>query len=86
MRVVEQPIQQRVRHRWVAHIFVPVVDGQLAGHYSRARMIAIFDDVEQVKSLKLRERLQPEVIEDEQVGFRQCRELLPEAAVAAGDP
>jgi len=39
-------------------------------------MIAIFDDVEQVKSLKLRERLQPEVIEDEQVGFRQCRELL----------
>jgi len=49
-------------------------------------VVAIFDDVEEIKPLKLRERLQPEIVEDEQVGFRQCGELLLETAVAARDP
>ena len=65
---------------------MPVFYRQLARHQSRAHVIAIFDDVQQIESFKLCERFQPEVIEYQQVGFRQCGELLLEAAVAARDP
>ena len=86
MRIIEEPIKERIRDGRVTDIFMPVFHRQLARHKGRARVVTILDEVQQIKSFELRQRFQPEVIEDQQVCFRQGGELLLEAAVATGDP
>jgi transcription elongation GreA/GreB family factor len=48
MRVIEQPIQQRIGDGRIAQIFVPRFDRQLARDQRRAQSVTVFDDFQQV--------------------------------------
>lgn len=55
MSVREQAIEDGVGEGRVCDGVVPGIDGKLTGHDSRAKTAAIFEDVEQIGSFRLRQ-------------------------------
>src|SRR5215471_5479094 len=64
---------------------MPVSNRQLRCDQSGMPSRAILDYFQQVVALRLRERFEPEVIENQQVGFGQLSKLLLIRPVAASD-
>src|SRR6266508_1110077 len=85
MGAVEQTIKQRISDGRIIQVLVPGADRELARYQRRTQPVPVFNQFQQIVSLLLLQRLEPEVIEDEQIGSSQQRKFLVIAAVAAGN-
>src|SRR4051812_28849661 len=61
---VHQAIQDGIGQRRVAEPLVPAIDGQLAGHYGRSTVVAVFQHFQHVAALRLGQSAQAPVIQD----------------------
>ena len=84
MRVMYEPIENRVAKRGVTDQVVPVVDRHLAGHQRGTSTRSIFHDFEQIAAFSIAQGREAPVVQDEQVGFGELLEHAPIRAVAAG--
>jgi hypothetical protein len=66
---VNETVEDRVGDSRMGNVIVPSFDGHLTGDHSGARTVSVFEDLEHVAALQVRERHQPPVIEDEHVCF-----------------
>src|SRR5262245_56926853 len=83
---VKQAVQQRFGDRRLVEIFVKGTHRKLAGDQRRVDVMPILYDLQQVMPLSLLERLETEIIKDQQIEFRQAGQLLVITAVASRDP
>src|SRR3954453_22673158 len=68
MCVVDEAVEDGIGQGWVAgDQVVPAVDGELAGDQRGAAAVAVLDQFQQVAPLLWPERLEPPVVEDEQL-------------------
>lgn len=65
MGVVDEAVQDRIAECGVADDLVPVVEGELARHERGAPSVAVLEHFQEISSLRVRERGEPEVVEDE---------------------
>jgi hypothetical protein len=63
MGVGEQTVENGIRKRRLAKCFVPLLDGQLAGHDGGVTLVPVLDDFEQIGGLLVGERLQRQVVD-----------------------
>src|SRR2546426_4891676 len=80
MGVVKEAIADRVRHRGVPEVLVPLVGRELACDDRRPGLAAILQDLEQVAPVLIPQRAEAPVLEHEDV---DARELAEEADVGA---
>ncbi len=83
MRMMDQPIHDRIAKRDVAHAFVPAFDGHLAGEQRGATARAVFDHLQQIPPLAIPNRREAQVIDDQEIRFPELREHFAVRAVAA---
>lgn len=83
MRMMDQSIHDRIAKRGVAHAFVPVLDGHLAGEQRGATARAIFDHLQQIPPLAISNRGETPVVEDQEISFPQLREHFAVRAITA---
>jgi hypothetical protein len=57
MSVRQQPVEEGVSDRWVAQVFVPATDRELAGDERRTRAVTVFNNFQEVVPFCLGERL-----------------------------
>lgn len=81
VRVVHQPIQDRICQRVVAYASIPLIRWQLAYYHRRGFAVAIVHQLQQVVSLSASQRLKTPVVQDQQLRLRQHRQLLLVAPV-----
>ena len=84
MSVVNQAVQDRIRNRRITDLIMPVFDGELAGDQRRTRSMALFDDFEQIPSLGVSERSQPQVVDQKQMRFRESFHQGAIASIGTG--
>jgi hypothetical protein len=75
MRVVDEPVENRVRHRRICKVVVPAFNRDLTCDDGRARRLAVFQNFEDVAPLLIAQRrdpwqLDPRISEKQQVGKR----------------
>ena len=63
VRVMHEPIEDRVAKRGVTDQVVPVVDRHLAGHEGRAAARAILDDLEEIAPFPIAQGREAPVID-----------------------
>ena len=80
MGVVHELIQDGIRDGLIADQFVPVLDGELAGHDGGGASLPVVEDLQEITPLLGSERRQTPVIQDQELDARQ---RLEEAAVAS---
>ncbi len=85
MGVVNETVEDGVGKSRIADRLVPVAHGELAGEEGGAHAVAVLHHLEQVGSLRVGERLQREVVEDQQLGAGETAEQSRVGAVAVGD-
>jgi hypothetical protein len=66
VRAVNNAVENRIADRGIAHQFVPVSHGNLAGHQQRALLVTIVDDLEQIAPLLGSQRLRYPIVDDQQ--------------------
>src|SRR3954469_16789139 len=76
MRVVNQPVENRVSKRWIADGGMPTVDRNLAGYDRRTLTVPVVEHLKQITPRRIRQRPHGEVVHDEDVGLRPLREQL----------
>jgi len=85
--IVHQAVEDRIRQGGVAEARGPAGHGQLAGDQRRAASVTVLEDLQKVAAFGVGERLQAEVVEDEQVGPAGLPEMRgtrsPEKVVAS---
>ena len=64
MGVVDEPIQDGVGDGRIGDQFVPVLDGQLAGHDGGRASMPVVENLQEIALLLGRERRQAPVVED----------------------
>ena len=82
--MVQQAIQDGIGDGRFTDDGMPVFDGALAGDDGGIFPIAILDDFEQVVTLRIIERSQEQIIEDEQLDFGQAGKRFKMRAVGFG--
>src|SRR5689334_18185116 len=85
MRIVDDAIEDGVGVSGIADQLVPFVDGDLAGDDRRSAAVAFFENLERIVTSSGIERLEPPVIEDEQLHAAECSLDAGIATVAAGE-
>jgi hypothetical protein len=78
---VNEAIEHGVGQGGVADGIVPDGDRQLARHDGRAPAVAIFEDLQQVTPLGVREGMKTEIVKDEDVGPCEVGQQLGVAAI-----
>ena len=68
MGVMNEAVQDGVGVCWVPYDLMPTVHGKLGCDHGGAASIALFEDFQQIVTGGGVERLQPPIVEDEQVG------------------
>ena len=58
---------------------------ELTGNQSGTAGMTVFDDFEQIMAFALGQRLESEVVEDEQIGFGDLGEAPGQGAITAGN-
>ena len=84
MRVVNEPIENRVGIGWIADDLVPFVDRDLAGQDGRAATVAFFEDFVEIASGTAIERVETPIVEDEELRAIEASHDARMTAVAAG--
>lgn len=64
MSVMHQPVQDSIGRGRVLHQAVPFIYRELAHHDGAALLVPVFDDLQQVVTLWVRQRFQTQVIQD----------------------
>ena len=82
MTVVHDAVQDRICQGGLPEVGVPGVDGQLTANHGGARVEAIVEDLEEIRSILGRQRDQTPVVEYEDGCFGEALEELQIAAVA----
>ena len=82
MRLVHEPVENRVAKRGVADELVPVVDRELAGDPGRAPAGAVLEHLEQVAAFPIPQRREPRVVQQDQVRFRERLQEFVERSFA----
>ena len=70
VRIVHDPVADRICDGGVAEVIMPFRDGQLAGHDGRFQAVPILHDLRHVAAFVLAHADQPPVIDDEDVDSR----------------
>jgi hypothetical protein len=83
--VVDEAVEDGVGVGWVADHGVPILDGELTGDDGRAATVAFLEDFEEVVAGLGIERLEPPIIEDEELDAAQRAADASVAPVAAGE-
>ncbi len=83
--MVYEPVEDRVAEGGIADDVVPVLDGELAGDEGGSTRVAVLKDFEQISTFDLIERLESEVVNDEQRGFQKSDEEPRIGAVGPGE-
>jgi hypothetical protein len=83
MGVVDEPIKDGICDSRIADQFVPVVDGELAGHDGRGASMAVVEDLQEIAPLVGREWGEAPVIEDQELDARERPEEPAVAAITA---
>ena len=68
--VVHEPIEDSITEGGVADDIVPVLDGELTGDEGGSARVAVLEDFEEVSAFDLIERLESEVVNDDQRRFQ----------------
>ena len=84
MGVVDEAIEDGVGIGRVADHLVPFVDRDLAGQDGRAAAIAFFEDFVEIAAGAGIERIEPPIVEDEELGAAQAAHDAGIAPIAAG--
>ena len=84
VRVVDQPVKDRIGQGGLPNRLMPVLDRQLAGDDRRPAVMAIFEQLQEVPTIVITERGQAPVVENEDICFGQGRHELHIAAIAFG--
>ena len=84
--MVYEPIEDSVAKGGVADDIVPVLDGELTGDEGCSTRVAVLEDFEEVSAFDLIERLESEVVNDEQRRFQKSVEESGVGAVGPGEP
>lgn len=74
---MDESIQDGVRHRRIVDEVVPALDGQLASHDGGSATHPVIQKFEQVGSPSCRQRVQSEVVQDQQLQLGQLLPQLP---------
>src|SRR5499427_5286408 len=85
MRIVDDAIEDGVGVSRIADQLVPFVDRDLAGDDRRSAAVAFFENLEQIVARGGIERLEPPVVEDEQLHAAERPLDAGIATVAAGE-
>ena len=85
MRTVHEAVEDRITKGGVPDQFVPVLDGELAGHERGPTAVAIFDDFQHVTPFAIAERCQAPVIEYQEFCFLQGGQEFAVGAVGPGE-
>ena len=85
VRVVEEPVEDRVTEGRITDEVVPMLDGDLACEDGAAPGVAVVEDLEEVVSGLSGECGEPPVIEDEKPGCGEPLYELGVGAIAAGE-
>ena len=72
--MVQQAVQDGIGDGGSADDGMPVFDRALAGNHGGSLVLAVLDDFEQIVTLRIIERGQKQIIEDEQLDFGQAGE------------
>ena len=83
MGIVHEPIEDCIRDARIADQFVPMIDGELAGHDGRGASMPIIEDFQEIAPLLGGERCQSPVIQDQELDARQRLEEASVASIAA---
>ena len=84
MGVVDEAVEDGVGVGRVADDLVPFVDGNLAGQDGRAAAVAFFEDLVEIAAGAGIERIEPPIIENEELGAGKAAHDAGIAPVAAG--
>ena len=84
VRIVHDAVENGVGVSGIADQLMPFVDGDLAGDDRRSAAVALFENLEEVVTRGGVERLEPPVVEDEQLHAAERALDAGIAAVAAG--
>ncbi len=82
---VDEAVEDRVGKGRVGEVAVPLVDRELAGDDGGAGADAIVEDFEQIAARRLVERIEPPVVEQEDVALGELRQTPGVASVPARD-
>jgi hypothetical protein len=85
MGVMDEAIQDGVGVGGVANNLMPCSHGKLGGDDRRPTPVAFFEDFEQVVTRAGVERLEAEVVEDQEIGAAEGFQKAGMTAVAAGE-
>src|SRR6059036_3296188 len=84
MGVVQQAVADRVGQGRLAEVVVPLGGWQLARDDSRVGAIAILQDLEEVAALRILDRRQPPVVDDEDIEAGELGEQADVGAIGPG--
>src|ERR1700730_4578197 len=82
IRAMEDPVEDRIRHRRIAQILVPAVARELTGDHRRPRAVPIVEDLQEVLPLGVFETDEPPVIENQHVDPSEPRQERRVRAIA----
>ena len=85
VRVVDDAIEDGVGVGWIADQLVPFVEGDLAGDDRRSAAVTLFENLEQVVTCGGVKRIEPPVVEDEQLHAAERALDAGVATVAPGE-
>ena len=75
MRLVDQPVENRVPKGGVADALMPVVERQLTGDEGGAAAVAVFEDLEQVAPFAVGEGREAPIIHEQELGLGEGEQL-----------
>jgi hypothetical protein len=76
MRVVKQPIQDRIPEGGIADDLVPVIDGDLAGEQGSPVPVAVIEHLEEIVASHIVQGREPPVVQDERVSAGEALKQL----------
>ena len=82
--MVQQAVQDGIGDGGLADDRMPVFDRALAGDDGGSFVVAVLDDFEQIIALRIIERSQKQIIEDEQLDLGQSGEHFEMRAIGFG--
>jgi hypothetical protein len=80
---MDDPVQDRISDGGISDVVIPIFYGKLTCNEGRTDAVTILDDFEEVSAFGVAEGGQSEIIENEQMGFR---EFLNEVSVGTIGP
>src|ERR1700730_18161592 len=85
MGVVNDPVEDGVGEGWLAGQVMPAIDRDLAGDQGGAAAVAVLDNLQHVMTLLGPQRLEPPIIEDEELDATERPHQTRVSPVAAGE-